>query len=122
MSPKIVVTIRYCRVPHAKWPSASVIFGRVHRDRREPLACAACFDGEEQQQRQQEHDVGRQTGDTAEQRAEHRRELAKVQGSGRLLSLLRADAPRRNCDVAPLTSPSAADTYLGSSVAGRARR
>ena len=28
INPKMVVTSRYCRVPHAKWPSASLILGR----------------------------------------------------------------------------------------------
>jgi hypothetical protein len=64
-------------------------------DRRQPITHTPGLDTEEQQQREEEHEVGDQACDAAQQPAEHSRQPAEVQRASRLLRLLRADPERR---------------------------
>jgi hypothetical protein len=70
-------------VPVANRDRASTARGRS-------AAIAAGLHGQEQQQRQQEREVRRQTGDAAQQRTQHRRQPSEVQRPRRLSQLLRA--------------------------------
>ena len=66
----------------------------IRPDRGQPVPGTSRLHAQEQQQRDQEHEVRRQPGHTAQQRRQHPRQLAQVQRTRHLPQLLRAHADR----------------------------